>query len=347
MTTGTASDPLPVECFDGVPARPRAAALTVADQALCIDLPGEPLRRVPLRDVRWPERQRHGARVVHLRDGTALHCADAGRFDAWFRRQPLNESWVVKAQQSWRATVVATLVLLAVCGAVYQWGLPWVARASLALVPLQVDRELGDVALQSIRGEDWLAPSELPAAQQQRLRAAWAAVDARAGAHRTPIQLHFHKSRLGPNAFALPGGHVVLTDEIVQLLDGHDDVLVGVVAHEAGHVHHRHGMRMLAQATLLGTLTSVAFGDFSGLLATAPALLGQLGYSRDLEREADGHAIAVLQANGVSPAVMVTLFERLQARQRHERQPRLPIALGSHPADAERIARFRAAAGGR
>jgi predicted Zn-dependent protease len=100
-------------------------------------------------------------------------------------------------------------------------------------------------------------------------------------------------------------------------------------------------MRMLAQTTLLGGITSIAFGDFSGLLAAAPALLGNLAYSRDFEREADGDAIALLQANGIPPAVMATMFERLQAHQRKAGMPDLPIALGSHPPDQERMARFR------
>lgn len=336
-------DRLAVQFFDGQSARPTPAEIGVDGAVLCILPVDDVERRVPLREVQWPERQRHGARTAYLPDGAALHCADPAGFDAWARRQRLGESWVVAAQQSWRWTAVGALVLCLLCGALYQWGLPWGARAALAFVPVSVDRELGEIAMQAIRAEGWLEPSRLPAAQRERLRDAWSLAKTRAGLGDLPIALHFHKSRIGPNAFALPGGQVVLTDELVTLVDGREDVLLGVLAHEAGHVRHRHGMRMLAQTTLLGSISSIAFGDFSGLLATAPALLGHLGYSRDLEREADGDAIALLQANGIPPAVMATLFERLQARQRDDGLPDLPIALGSHPADAERIERFRSA----
>ncbi len=129
-------------------------------------------------------------------------------------------------------------------------------------------------------------------------------------------------------------------------------------------------MRLLGQTTLLGAATSVAFGDFSTLLAGVPALLGQLGYSRDLEREADDDAIAFLHANGISPLVMITMFEALarpagaqpgaaaasapeplsapDAASAPEAPAQgLGIAFSSHPADAERIARFRNAADGR
>jgi len=134
-----------------------------------------------------------------------------------------------------------------------------------------------------------------------------------------------------------------------------------VLAHELAHVRQRHGMRLLVQATLLGAATSMALGDFSSLLAAAPALIGQLGYSREFERDADDETIALLRANDVSPLVMVALFEAIA-------RPRLPgsaasggasspreagtptrstefgIAFSTHPADDERIARFRAAA---
>ncbi|HWH83980.1 MAG TPA: M48 family metallopeptidase, partial [Burkholderiaceae bacterium] len=200
------------------------------------------------------------------------------------------------------------------------------------------------------------------AERQQALRAAFAHALAQAGPElaRTPYDLRFHASPargaggrggIGPNAFALPGGTIVVTDEMLALLQGRDDVLIGVLGHELGHVRRRHGMRLLVQTTLIATASSLAWGDFSSVLAAAPALLGQRSYSRDFEREADTDAITLLQANGLSPALMVELFERLAAQRsgaqrdtEHRPAVDLGIALASHPDDAERIARFREAA---
>ncbi|CAN7263613.1 M48 family metallopeptidase [Rhizobacter sp. LjRoot28] len=339
-----AAEAIAAQYFDGVSAQPSSADVRVMGDELCAWIDGGRTLRMPLRDVQWPERQRHGARVVHLPDGGALHFGDPLAFDHWSRRSRVGESWVVKAQQSWRWTAAGALALVLLCGGLYAWGLPVGARAALAFVPTSVDAELGEMAMRSIRDEGWLKPSELPAARQQQLRAAWTRAAANAPAGTAPIVLHFHKSKMGPNAFALPGGHVVLTDEMVDLVGGDEQIIIGVLAHEASHVSRRHGMRMLAQTTLLGSVTAIAFGDFSGVLATAPAMLGHLGYSRDFEREADTDAIALLQANAISPAVMATMFERLKAHQKEEGVPELPIALGSHPPDDERIARFREAA---
>jgi predicted Zn-dependent protease len=194
--------------------------------------------------------------------------------------------------------------------------------------------------MQTLHDQKLLAPSKLPPARQEALRAQLLAALAR-DRQGVPVALHFRSSKdLGPNAIALPGGSVVITDELVELLHDQPEVLIGVVGHERGHVQHRHGMRDLLQATLLSAGAGLAFGDFSGLLASAPVLLAQLRYSRDFEREADGEAIQVLHANGISPAVMAVLFERL----RGERDGGAwPAALGSHPDDDERIETFRKA----
>ena len=126
-------------------------------------------------------------------------------------------------------------------------------------------------------------------------------------------------------------------------------------------LNHRRGFRLIAdadgdvalglfvQAGLLGGVSSVAFGDFSSMLAGAPALLGHLDYSRDFERAADDEAVAVLRATGRSPAAMVQLFEALERGRRMNGGAglagRIGIALSSHPADDERMRRFREAAG--
>jgi len=347
----TAPGTVEADYFDGSSARAHRVRLSIAADQLLLQGHGV-ARQVPLAEVQWPERTRHGKRVAHLRDGGSLQAEHAASWDAWLAAAGVRESRVVRLQQSWRATVVAVLGLLLLATAGYLWGLPWAARVVVAFVPQSVDQSIGDAAWGTIAPR-WLTPSALPPERQQSIRAAFAsAVERMYPERKRPTyELRFHASaqgRLGANAFALPGGRIVVTDELVRLLEGRDDVVLGVLAHELGHVHHRHGMRSLVQVTLLSTATSVAFGDFSSVLGLAPALLGQLGYSRDFEREADEHAVQLLRASDLSPEVMVTLFERLAAERPAGREggsrSDIGIAFASHPADAERIRLFREAA---
>jgi Zn-dependent protease with chaperone function len=354
---------LSVDYFDGHVSRAHRVSMWLEGHML--QLHGDDvIRQVPLPKVQWPERTRHGMRLAHFSDGGSIQALDAAAWDEWSRQHRLGEPLVVRIQQSWRWTMLATVVLLMVVVMGYWWGLPLAARAIAPMVPLSVDKQIGKAALQAM-DEDWLQPSKLPQHDQARWRSRFAQARHHFEATRPeraalPLELHFRQARIGPNAFALPDGSIVVTDELVELLQDREDVLLGVLGHEMGHVAFRHGIRALIQAGLLSTASSVALGDFSSVLAGAPALLGHLAYARDLEREADDTAIAFLRANGIAPSVMVTLFERLARRQQlaqalgapspktpasdQAQGQRMGIALSSHPADKERIAHFKNAA---
>lgn len=326
--------------FDGRSARAVEVRVEIVGEELLIHARDGSLHRTePLEALRWPERQRHGPRVLHLPDGASLQAADAAAWDDWKRLHGLGESIVVRAQQSWRGTAVAVVVLVLLACAGYLWGLPWAGAAVVRGLPESVDARIGAAAYESLQ-RDLLKPSALGEQRREALRARFEQAVARAAVAGAPprFELRFHAAAQ-PNAFALPGGTLVLTDALVERLAGHDDTIIGVLGHELGHAERRHGMRMLVQATLLGAATALAFGDLSGWLGTLPALLGQLAYSRDFEREADEHAIALLAANRIDPAVMLVLFDRLD-RDGHDAGGGV---FATHPGGAERRARFEAA----
>jgi predicted Zn-dependent protease len=343
-----------VDYFDGQSARPHAAQLDWADGMLVIAWPGGE-RRVHPSDVQWPERQRHGARIAHLlprAGGGSLQCRDGAAWDAFVRARPdaAGESLVVRAQQSWRGVLAAAVLLIGVAVSAYLWGVPALARGVVAALPQGADKAVGDLALDSVRG--WLKPTTLAPERRARIEAGFARLVEASfpdPATRPAYTLRFHASKIGPNAFALPGGTIVITDELVTLMADRDDAVLGVLAHELGHVRQRHGMRLVVQVSLIGAATSIALGDFSSVLAAAPALVGQLAYSRDAEREADAESVRLMQAAGIRPDAMVEFFERVQRWKDSEEGRKLGadidvgIAFSSHPADAERIAFFRAA----
>nr|WP_246312089.1 M48 family metallopeptidase [Aquabacterium terrae] len=259
--------------------------------------------------------------------------------------------------QSWRGVALAAALLVVVLVGSWRWGLPAAAHGLVALTPIGVDEQLGALAFEQFEHQ-WLQPSKLPTERQAALRARFAAAlergqaveRARGAAAPLPAwQLHFRASTergLGANAFALPGGHIVVTDALVELLTDRPDVLVGVLGHELGHVRHRHGMRSVVQVGLLSALSSLVLGDFSTLLTAAPVLLGQAAYAREFEFQADADAARLMRANGIDPADFGVLFERLRRQQQARPGIELPIGLATHPPDAERVRRMREAAPG-
>ena len=321
-------------------------------------------RTVALRSMQWPERTRHGMRVAHLEGGGSVQSDDSAAWDAWSHAAGLHDSLVVRLQQSWRAVALSLLALVTLIVALQQWGVPVAARAIVALTPRTVDTAIGDYTLAAI-DEHWMQPSALPAQQALQIQQALAKAVAGMPPGTVPRwQLALRATKLGPNALALPNGTIILTDDMVTMVDGDEDVLVGVLAHELGHVQHRHGMRMLVQVAALGTLAGAVVGDFSSLLASVPALMGQASYSRHAEQEADAMSVDVLRHAHLSPTVMVTMFDKLaewrlrkeqEAAEKHHAEVAkkadaddgpswLGIAFSSHPADAQRVQFFQEAA---
>jgi Zn-dependent protease with chaperone function len=341
---------LDVRFFDGHSTRPRAARLRVEGDALVVEGDDFAPLSVPRAEVRWPERTRHGGRIAHLPQGASVQALDVPAWDAWTARFGDREGWVVRAQQSWRGVLAAFVLLIAVGAAMYQWGLPWVARGVTALVPHRVDELIGEQVLESLDGS-LLEESDLSDEDQERIHDAFARMVRMAhpdGA--PPWTLEFRRGgdeRLGPNALALPGGTIVLTDELVELLPGNDDAVLGVLAHEFGHVRLRHGMRQLVQVSALGMAVSAAFGDYGTLITTAPVALATLGYSRDAEREADAESLRLMRAAGIPPRAMAEFFEAVEGWRKTRRDGKdddvdfIGLAFSSHPATAQRIAFFR------
>lgn len=96
-------------------------------------------------------------------------------------------------------------------------------------------------------------------------------------------QLNFRKNPvIGANAFALPGGYMLITDELIDLANNNDEI-VAVLAHELGHVKGRHALRQTLQGTVSGFIIIAITGDVSSIASGLPALMMNISYSRELE----------------------------------------------------------------
>lgn len=333
---------LTADWFDGRSARARPVEVWLDGPTLHF---GD--HSAPLSALTWPERQRHGQRQILLPGGGLLSFADAPAFDAWAQASGRGDSVVVRWQQSWRLALLSMALVVAGLAAGYRWGLPWAVDRTVDLLPRSTERTLGEHLLGGL-DEQWLRPSRLGAAEQRAWRERWAAVVARArrdGGPAVPAhyEIHFRDGgkALGPNAFALPGGDIVVTDALLELLADEPDAVMTVLGHELGHVQHRHGLRLLLRAGAVGVVASVVIGDFSSLLAAAPAVLASNAYSRDNEREADRYGRTLARAGGVDTSRMAVFFERIAGkRQATGESSPVAIAISTHPADAERVKFF-------
>jgi predicted Zn-dependent protease len=295
--------------------------------------------------------------VLYFADGARCEVADAGAGRALADALGYRKSAVVRWQDRWPAALLALVLLLATGAAFVTWGLPAAAEKIAAAIPPSLDQRLGETALRGLEGH-LVEPSRL---SEQRIAQVEQVLRSVAPAHpRLPIRLLVRSSpRLGANALALPDGSIMVTDGMILHILGKADEfdeeqqaqLAGVLAHEIGHIEKRHSVRVMARSSLTAAASAALFGDFSAVAAGLPAVVMNMQYSRQMETDADGYAIALLREKGISPEPLADLFESLEEVHEADGSSHLPrwmaatmTYMGSHPASAERSERLRRAA---
>ncbi len=237
-------------------------------------------------------------------------------------------------------TTLAGLALTAVSvWIIVAYLLPLAANPVSRLVSPKFERIIGE---QSLATFDRIAfkPSQLPEQTREALTKNFKSFVA--GEPDAPqYRLEFRKAGMA-NAFALPGGIIVVSDEMVHNTET-DDEFLAVIAHEIGHVRGRHAMRLVLQNSGLAILMTALAGDAVGttiLAAAIPSVFLRSRYSRQFETEADDYAFAMLKRHGHSPQAFADMLRRLQ-NEKHAPQQAAAIGhyLSSHPATEERIRR--------
>ena len=145
------------------------------------------------------------------------------------------------------------------------------------------------------------------------------------------------------NAFAFPGGYVVVTSGLINSADKPEEV-AAVLAHELTHVLERHGMRKLVRQAGLGIFLSIVLGDASALsqLLDLSSQLESLSFDRSQEQDADDGGIKILQAAGISPQYLATFFEKI--KDIDSVTGNIPEVFRTHPLTDDRIERVADAA---
>ena len=251
-------------------------------------------------------------------------------------------------ETSIKRALAALALLLAVAFGFVRYGLPFLAEKAAFALPATTEELLGRETL-VILDRLLLEPTALPVERQRSLRRQFAVMTAGHPEQRG-WRLEFRSSEaVGANAFALPSGIVIVTDQLVEIAKG-DDGLAGVLAHEIGHLQRRHALRHLLQNSATALLVATLTGDIASatsLAAAMPTALIDAKFSRDFEREADDAAIAYLKGKGIPVRVYAEMLAQLDAAHWQEREvaPRFGDLLGDHPQMLERVKRVLASGG--
>ncbi len=227
--------------------------------------------------------------------------------------------------------VAAGLVLLLLVVGAVVWGIPALADRVAAHFPERLERQVGwQLYTQMLRNYE--VDSAKTVALKKYLKQLHVTSD-------FDIEAVVVKDDV-VNAFALPGGFVVVHDGILEKMQRHEE-LAGLLGHEIGHVQLRHSTRAIARSLSYYMLLSVLFGDISGVAAVIvdnASTFQHLEYSRKAELEADKAGLQLLKNNKLEPKGMVWLMERLGTGDDSE----LTSFMSTHPRTQDRVKELQA-----
>ncbi len=140
------------------------------------------------------------------------------------------------------------------------------------------------------------------------------------------------------NAFAMPGGHIVVNTGLLQKLYKPES-LVALLGHEASHINKRHSLHNILESMSTGFLLSFltrSGGGISQFVIGNANTLRELHYSRQLEAEADREGMMIMERNKVDPKGMLALMQTLNDVDREGMMPEISF-LSTHPLTDDRI----------
>lgn len=343
-TSGSDDGPIAAPVVEGSwfaagSARRHGGTLTLADGAFEVRAEDGAAASCPVADARLSDFG--DAVTIEFPDGSAFVVASGQAATARLRAATAGRARLVtRLERRWQTVAIAVGATLVLAALLLFVVLPASTAPLARLVPPAWTRMIDDQTL-PVLDRLVLEPSALPDSAREAVAERFAGLVAGLGLDATRYRLEYRSGSVGANAFALPGGTVIVTDRLAGITT--EDELEAVMAHEIGHVELRHGVQQILRKSTLAiilVLVGPDAGTISELAQGLPAVLLDSGYSRAFERESDAYACRALSRLGREPSALADALQRLSKE--HPEAAGVPVWVSSHPETDERIATIRA-----
>ncbi|MQQ08226.1 M48 family metalloprotease [Epibacterium sp. SM1979] len=286
-------------------------------------------------DVRLDQAAGAGPRNVYFADGWMFQTED--HQISILMQEPL-PSRLLRHFEIFRLRLAA-FIFLSLLSAFAAWSLAVPALVTVA-VWLTPHAALSQIDKASIKSLDLTVfeESDLSADKQKDQKRVLKQLMLSVDANR-PFTLIFREMPgMGANAAALPGGTIIVSDELVTRYGDDPTVIAGVLAHEMGHVVEQHGLKQLYRALTVYALITLVAGDVGPILENVlleGQTLASLSYSRKHELSADRFAVDLLYKSGFSPEGLQRLFKDVEETDGENSW------FATHPSSAERLKQIK------
>lgn len=298
----------------GASRRVEAQLSVAAEWAELRDMSGAILARAPRRLLQFDAPLGTAPRKVSFPDGALFETNDHAGFVA------MTGQTTGAALHEYEAfgprLIGVVLACVAAAWAIWRYGLDILAALAIAATPPAVIAQMDRGSLQVV-DTTMAEQSTLSAAERAQVEDVFnrltAALPEDIRADHSFTLLFRNMPGLGPNAFALPGGTMVMTDDFVKEFPD-PDIIAGVLGHEMGHVVDQHGLYRLYRSVGSAVLIAFLAGDVGPILddiVLEGNVLLSLSHSRAQEREADTFGLQLAAAAGYDPAGLAVFFQRI------------------------------------
>lgn len=320
--------------------RSEPATLKLHDKTLAVTVDGRtggPVSYGALTMVAISDRIGRIPRRISFADGALFETDDNDAIDRLLAGRGINRTgWIHEIERFHPRLIAMVVAVVLLAAGIYRYALPAMVEVAVIVTPPAVTEALAQGTLSSLDGAVF-SESKLPEARRNEIAEKFRGLAAHAQRGRDGYDLNFRAGGvIGPNAFALPDGTLVLTDELVELAGADTEAILGVLAHEIGHVDRNHSLRQLYRSIGTAGLIMLLAGDIGSagedILTNGAALLS-LSYSRSDESEADRISVELMARAGHDPAAIARFFALLEDELKVDSDSSI---FSSHPGTADR-----------
>lgn len=244
-------------------------------------------------------------------------------------------------------TLAAAMLFIAACSSTTTSGLTGVNRSQLQLIPAEeLNAQADQQYRQVIQGAKTKGQVDTTSNNAKRVDRVFKRLLPHTTVFRPDAQnfnweINVIKSN-EVNAFAMPGGKMVIYTGIIDRLKLSDDEIAAIIGHEMAHVLREHSRESVSQELLKSSSLSI-ISSIAGLGSVGDTLLQQAGelafslpFSRKMETEADIIGLELMARAGYNPEASVTLWEKMSSLGGSGAS-----ILSTHPAGPDRAAELQ------
>lgn len=289
------------------------AAIVVDGSYYTLYINKEKINKALIENLDVPPRIGNTSRKIQIDENNLFETMDNDRVDQLFFTGKSNANWVHALESKWRVAIPAIFIGMAFIGSFFMWGIPFAAEQIAYGIPESINEKISKGSFETI-DRLMLEPSDLPEQKKEAISKRFDELVAHYSESNFNYKLHFRDMSGEPNAFALPDGNIVITDQLIEESDGEINEVLAVLLHEIGHVEKRHGLRLALEASSTALLIAMVTGDLSAsddLLVALPTVLSTSAFSRQHEEEADEFAFELMKKANIDPIHFARIMAKI------------------------------------